>query len=459
MEKLDIQLALERQKRYFRSGKTMSVRRRKEHLRDLYKAIEENEDVIAAALQEDLGKGMQESYMCEIGLVKSEISHMLSHAQSYSRGKEHLTPISLMPGRSITKASPYGSVLVMSPWNYPFLLSISPMVDALAAGNTVMIKPSAYSPATSALIEKLVSEVFPAGLVTVVTGGREENKSLLDCPFDYIFFTGSKGVGREVMGKAAERLIPVTLELGGKSPCIVDETADLRIAARRIVFGKFMNCGQTCVAPDYICCHESVEDDLIEEIKKQIEIQFTSDPLELGDYGNIINRKHFDRVKALIDPEKVVCGGRVDEEGLRIEPTVMKGVTRDDAVMKEEIFGPVLPVLTYKSLGALVEEIDEGDKPLALYIFSKDKVNIDFVLQMVRFGGGCVNDTIVHIATDRMGFGGVGESGMGAYHGKVGFDTFSHTKSILRRPNILDVPFRYRPYKKLYENMLRRFMR
>lgn len=459
MDKLDIQLALERQKRYFRSGKTMPVSKRKESLKALYRAVEENEDAIAAALKADLGKVMQESYMCEIGLVKAEISHMLRRAGSYARNKEHLTPIALMPARSVTMSVPYGSVLIMSPWNYPFLLSLCPLVDAIAAGNTAMIKPSAYSPATSALIEKLIKETLPEGLAFVVTGGREENRSLLECPFDYIFFTGSKGVGREVMEKASERLIPVTLELGGKSPCIVDETADIKMAARRIVFGKFINCGQTCVAPDYVCVHESVEEELIEELERQIRIQYGEDPLGSPDYGKIINKKHFDRLLGLIDPGKVVIGGGSDEESLKIEPTVMRGVTRDDAVMKEEIFGPVIPVMTYSKLGALAEEIDAGEKPLALYIFSKDRVSIDFVLGMVRFGGGCVNDTLVHIATSRMGFGGVGESGMGAYHGKTGFDTFSHKKSILRRPNVLDVPMRYRPYRKAYEKMLRRFLR
>lgn len=459
MEKLDMQLALERQKRYFASGKTLPVKSRKKALKALYDYVVENEDKICEALDADLGKVMQESYMCEIGLVREEIRHMLRHISSYARNKEHLTPMTLMPARSITKSVPYGCVLIMSPWNYPFLLSVSPLVDALAAGNTAMIKPSAYSPATSALVEELVSEVFPPGLVTVVTGGRDENRQLLECDFDYIFFTGSKAVGREVMAKASERLIPVTLELGGKSPCIVDETADIKMAARRIVFGKFINCGQTCVAPDYICCHESVADKLINELEKQIAVQYGDDPLRSSDYGKMINRKHFDRVRALIDPEKVACGGEADEVLLKIEPTVLRDVTREDAVMKEEIFGPVLPVMTYDKLGALASEIDEGEKPLALYIFSKDKVNIEFVMNMVRFGGGCVNDTLVHIATCRMGFGGVGESGMGAYHGKTGFDTFSHKKSILKRPFILDVPMRYRPYKGAYEKMLRMFMK
>ena len=459
MEELDIKLALERQKRYFEKGNTLPINKRKEALRALYKALEEREDDIMAALEADLGKAMQESYMCELGLVKSEISHMLRKISSYAGNKHRLTPIALMPGRSIVKPVPYGSVLIMSPWNYPILLSFSPLIDAIAAGNTVILKPSAYSPESSRVIEEIAEEVFPETLVKVITGGREENKSLLSCDFDYIFFTGSKNVGREVMAKAAERLIPVTLELGGKSPCFVDETADIKMAARRIVFGKLINCGQTCVAPDYIYCHESIVDDLVSELEDQIALQYGTDTLHSAEYGKIINKKHFDRISGLIDPEKTVHGGGSDEETLKIEPTVMKDVTWDDAVMQEEIFGPVIPILTYTDIEKAAEKVDAGEKPLALYIFSRDKENIDYVMDRVRFGGGCVNDTLIHIATSHMGFGGVGESGMGAYHGKTGFDTFTHMKSIVRRPNILDVPMRYRPYKKAYEKILRMVMK
>ena len=459
MEKLDIQLALERQKRYFAAGKTLPVKNRKKALKALYEAVEENEEIIAEALKKDLGKAMQESYMCEIGLVKSEIRHMIGHVSKYARKDRHLTPIALMPGMSYVKKAPYGTVLVMSPWNYPLLLTFGPLTDALAAGNTVMVKPSAYSPNTTEVLKKIIEETFDEKLVTVITGGRDENTALLECDFDYIFFTGSKLVGKEVMEKASKKLIPVTLELGGKSPCIVDETADVRMAARRIVFGKFINCGQTCVAPDYIYCHKSVAGDLAREIEKQITAQYGARPLANANYGKIINEKHFDRLLGLIDPEKTMHGGGSDRDTLRIEPTVMTGVTWDDAVMKEEIFGPLLPILTYKDLGETAEKIDSGEKPLALYIFSRDRENIEYVTDRIRFGGGCVNDTLVHLATTAMGFGGVGESGMGAYHGKAGFETFTHRKSIVHRPNILDLPMRYQPYRKAYEKMLRFFVK
>ncbi len=459
MERLDIQLALERQKRYFTSGKTLPLSGRKKALRSLYDALIEKEDIIMDALKQDLGKGMQESYMCEVGQVKSEISHMLRHISGYARKKYHMTPIVLMPGTSYEKPVPYGNVLIMSPWNYPLLLSFSPMVDAIAAGNTVMLKPSAYSPATSQVIADIAEEIFPRGLVTVVTGGREENRCLLESDFDYIFFTGSKAVGKEVMENASKRLIPVTLELGGKSPCIVDETADIHMAARRIVFGKFINCGQTCVAPDYIYCHESVADELVRQLGKEIKRQYSEKPLLKSNYGKIINEKHFERVCGLIDPEKVVWGGSRDEENLKIEPTVMSGVTWDDKVMGEEIFGPVIPILTFTDLKKTARKIDSMEKPLAMYIFSRDRGNIDYLLERVRFGGGCVNDTLIHISTSAMGFGGVGESGMGAYHGRTGFETFTHMKSIVDRPNILDIPARYQPYRKIYEKILRAFLK
>lgn len=397
--------------------------------------------------------------MCEIGLVKSEIRYLLRHLDGFARERRVHTPLAQTLSRSFVKPSPYGCALIMSPWNYPFLLTAEPLADAIAAGNTAVVKPSAYSPATSDALEKLIKMCFPEEYVAVVKGGRQENARLLDCDFDYIFFTGSKAVGREVMKKASERLIPVTLELGGKSPCIVDASADLKLAAKRIVFGKYVNCGQTCVAPDYILCDGNVRERLIGELIRQIRKQYGENPLANPDYGKIITRKHFDRIVRLIDPQKTVFGGKTNPETLQIEPTVMRGVDWDDPVMQEEIFGPLLPVLEYKTLQDAAAKINSMESPLALYLFSSDRENIRFVKNRISFGGGCINDTLIHLATSEMGFGGVGESGMGSYHGKDGFDAFSHKKSIVDKKTILDLPMRYQPYREIHEKLIRLFVR
>ena len=339
------------------------------------------------------------------------------------------------------------------------LLTLEPLAVALAAGNTAILKPSAYAPAVSRALRQVVERCFPPEYVAVVEGGRQENQDLLKEKFDTIFFTGSQSVGRTVMHAAAEHLTPVTLELGGKSPCIVDETAALSVAARRIVFGKYLNCGQTCVAPDYLWCHASVKEALKEAIFREIRDQFGPQPLENPDYGKIINRKHFDRLMGLLEPEKVVWGGRGDPEALRIEPTVMDGATWEDRVMGEEIFGPILPILTYTDLDQVIADLEGKARPLALYFFSEDKENQRKVTGRCRYGGGCINDTIIHLATSEMGFGGVGESGMGGYHGKTGFDAFSHPKSIVDKKTWLDLPLRYQPYEKKGEGLLRFFLR
>ena len=411
------------------------------------------------ALRTDLGKGSQESYMCEVGLTLSEISYMLSHTRRFMREKTVATPLAQFASRSYVKPSPYGTVLIMSPWNYPFLLTMEPLVDALAAGNTAIIKPSAYSPATSEVISRIVGECFNPEYVAVVTGGRAENTCLLDADFDYIFFTGSKTVGKEVMRHAAEHLTPVTLELGGKSPCIVAPDADLKLAARRIVFGKYLNCGQTCVAPDYILCHNSVYEKFIEYVKAEIIRQFSDKPLENPEYGKIINEKHFNRILGLIDRDKLVFGGASDADALRIEPVVMRDITEDDAVMKEEIFGPVMPVLSYDDTEGMIARINSHDHPLALYVFSGNKAFIKKITSSISFGGGCVNDTIIHLATSNMGFGGVGGSGMGSYHGRDGFNTFSHRKSIVDKKTWLDLPMRYQPYSGFMDKMIRMFLK
>ena len=476
---------VERQREFFRSGKTLPVEYRIRTLKALRDAIVTMEPEIEAALKEDLGKNYVESYMCESGMVLSELSYTLKNISKWSRTRRVRTPLAQFPAKSYIIPEPYGNVLIMSPWNYPFLLCLSPLASAIAAGNTAVIKPSAYSPATSRVISGLVSRVFEPGHAAVVEGGRDMNSDLLKQKFDYIFFTGSKTVGRLVMDKAAEHLTPVTLELGGKSPVIVDRTADLRASARRIVFGKFLNCGQTCVAPDYVLVDNEVADRFIEMCKEETLLMYGFDALANDDYGHIINRKHFYRLKALIDGckaagngrnghEGICFGGRTDAGTLKIDPTIVRlspeiispsslssispghdtpedgyptgqrtattGREGQEAVMADEIFGPILPVIPYRDINDAVEYIDRNPRPLATYIFTRDRKLKRELLARLRFGGGCINDTIIHIATERMPFGGVGESGMGHYHGRYGFETFSHLKSIVDKPTWLDLP-------------------
>ena len=459
MTEQEINAIVAAQRKYFQTGATLPVSFRIDALRRLYEAVSGSEKEIHDALRKDLGKSGFESYMCETGLVLEEISYMLKHVRRFAGEKRVRTPLAQFHSRNYKKPSPYGVTLIMSPWNYPFMLTLSPLVDALAAGNTAVVKPSAYSPNTSEVIRQILTKCFEPQYVSVVTGGRAENTCLLHEHFDYIFFTGSQSVGKEVMRSAADHLTPVTLELGGKSPCIVDQTANIRLAARRIVFGKYLNCGQTCVAPDYIYCHRSVRDWLIKEIVKQIRRQFGKKPLDNTNYGKIINEKHFDRILGLIDKEKVVFGGNSDRDALRIEPTVMDNVTFSDAVMQEEIFGPVMPILTFDSLDEVIRNVNAMPHPLALYLFTSSKAAAKKVTARCGFGGGCINDTIIHLATTEMGFGGFGESGMGSYHGKTGFDTFTHYKSIVDKKTWLDLPMRYQPYRKIHEKMVRFFLK
>ena len=457
---MDLDQLLQSQRDFFQSGATRPVKARLAALRSLYAAIETHEEAIREALQKDLGKSGFESFLCEIGLVKSEISYMLRHTAGYAAKHRVRTPLAQFAAESYQKPSPYGNVLIMSPWNYPFLLTLSPLADAIAAGNTAIVKPSAYSPSVSAVLAELIASCFPPEYVAVVTGGRKENAELLEKPFDLIFFTGSQAVGREVLRHAAEHLTPAVLELGGKSPCIVDETAKLELAARRIVFGKFLNCGQTCVAPDYILCQRDVKDELVEALRRQIRVQYGEKPWNGPDYGRIINEKHFDRLCALLDRSKIAVGGETDRNRLQIAPTVMDGVTWEDAVMQEEIFGPILPILTFERFEEVYTLLAGRPKPLALYLFSQDRARIREVTERCDYGGGCINDTIIHLATSEMGFGGVGESGMGAYHGKAGFEAFSHRKSIVDKKTWMDLPMRYQPYRRgRYEKLLRWFLR
>lgn len=459
MTEQEIRQILEKQHRLFREGATLPVSFRISQLQKLKDGIRRYEEELDQALEADLGKSRMESYMCEIGLTLSELTWMQKHLRSLVREKRVATPLAQFAARSFRSPSPYGTVLIMSPWNYPVLLTLEPLIDAIAAGNTVVIKPSAYAEHTSAVLKEMLKECFPSEYVAVVTGGRAENKALLEQRFDKIFFTGGKTVGREVLRHAAEYLTPVTLELGGKSPCIVDKSAKIPLAAKRIVFGKYLNCGQTCVAPDYILCDRTVYAELILALQKEITTQFGEDPLKNPDYGKIINQKHYDRIMGLIDPDKVVCGGCGDGQSLRIAPTIMKNVTFSDTVMGEEIFGPVLPILTYDTLEEAINIVEEHPHPLALYLFSEDKGAQKKVLELCHFGGGCINDTIIHLATSAMPFGGVGESGMGGYHGKTGFETFSHFRSIVDKKTWMDLPIRYQRYSRMKERLLRVFLR
>lgn len=451
---------LKQQKQFFESGATLPAKFRIEMLKRLYNAIKENQDKIAEALSSDLGKSEYESFMCEIGLTLTEISYMIKHTKKFAKERRVYTPLSQFPSKSYIKPVPYGNTLIMSPWNYPFLLTMEPLADAISAGNTAVLKPSAYSPATSEVIGDIIRECFDPEYVAVITGGRKENAQLLNHKFDFIFFTGSQGVGKEVLRHTAENLTPVVLELGGKSPCIVDSTAKIDLSAKRIVFGKYLNCGQTCVAPDYILCHESIKDEFIKAVCKEIKRQYGDNPLEDSNYGKIINEKHFNRIMGLIDKEKTIYGGDADADKLKIAPTVMDNVSYDDAVMQEEIFGPVMPILTYNNIDEVKRAILSGQKPLALYIFSQDRAVIKKLTSEVAYGGGCVNDTVIHLATSHLPFGGVGESGMGNYHGKMGFDAFSHNKSILNKKTWLDLPMRYQPYNsKINRKLLKMFLK
>ena len=459
MTEQEIATILAKQHAFFASGRTIPVSFRQEQLHKLKRSMLAHEKDLNEALQKDLGKSRMESYMCEVGLTLSELTWMQRHLGSLSAKKRVPTPLAQFAARSFRSPSPYGTVLIMSPWNYPVLLTLEPLIDAIAAGNTAIVKPSAYAPYTCEVMKQIIEECYPQSYVAVVTGGRAENQTLLQQRFDMIFFTGGKTVGREVLRHAAEYLTPVTLELGGKSPCIVDSSAKIKLAARRIVFGKYLNCGQTCVAPDYVLCDKTIRDELVLAIQAEIRRQFGAAPLENSNYGKIVNRKHFERLLGLIDERKMVCGGQNNPDTLRIAPTVLTDVTWEDAIMGEEIFGPILPVLTFDTLEEAIQMVEARPHPLALYFFSENKTAQSQVLNCCRFGGGCINDTIIHLATSAMPFGGVGESGMGGYHGKAGFETFSHYRSIVDKKTWMDLPIRYQHYTALKEKMLHMFLK
>lgn len=436
----------------------ISLNERKNLLESLKRNIKAMEPEIYRALRQDLNKSETESYMTEVGLVLGEISYMQRHLKKFARAKRVYTPFANFPARSRRLAAPRGRVLIISPWNYPFLLTMQPLVDAISAGNTVILKPSEYSPHTSRVMQELVERTFRPEIATTVLGGVVECTILLDQDFDYIFYTGSTRVGEIVMKKAAKHFTPVTLEMGGKSPCIVDETANLRLAARRIVFGKLLNAGQTCVAPDYIFCQSGVKEQLVEELKREIARQYTVKPLENPEYPRIVNQSQFRAMCRLIEPEKVIFGGRADAKNLKIEPTLVEA-DFGDKCMKREIFGPILPIVTFETLDEVVQKVNQMAPPLALYLFSRSRKRQKMVLEKCKFGGGCVNDTVMHLANNRLGFGGVRQSGIGEYHGEAGFRTFSHYKSVLDKANWLDLPMRYQPFSRLKVKLIKLFLR
>lgn len=444
------------QKSYFKTQITKDINFRINQLDILIRAIESYENKILDALKLDLNKCEFEAYETEIGVIISEIKHVRKKIKKWSKPKKVATPL-LNPGaKSYVYSQPYGVCLIMAPWNYPFQLSISPLIGAIISGNCAIIKPSELSPNTSIVIREMIEEYFNKEYIAVIEGGIDVNQYLLNKKFDYIFFTGSPMVGKIVMEAASKNLIPLTLELGGKSPCIVDESADIELSAKKIVWGKLLNAGQTCIAPDYIIVHKNIKKRLIDNMIKYIEKFYTKDTISSKDYTSIINKKHFDRIQSLINYENVVYGGRSREEDFKIEPTILDNVSLEDKVMKEEIFGPIIPVLEFETISDIHEIIEENPNPLALYLFTKNKNMENNILNTVSFGGGCVNDTIMHITNPNIPFGGIGNSGIGSYHGKKSFDTFSHQKSIIKSSSLIDIPFKYPPYTKKAMKILKK---
>ena len=456
---MEISKLVEQQRKYFLSGATLSYAARMDALRRMRWALDKYEDELKKALYEDLHKSASESYMAEIAMTKAELTHCIRHLAGWMSREHVKTNLANFHAKSFTIAEPYGVTLVMAPWNYPVLLCLEPVINAITAGNCVVLKPSAYAPHVSAVLANMIAACFSPKYVAVVEGGRAENNELLAQRFDYIFFTGSVSVGKIVLEKAARYLTPVTLELGGKSPCIVDKTANIPVAARRIVFGKILNSGQTCVAPDYLIVHPDVKYQLFEAMRRELVRMLGENPLESEEYPRMVNKKHYLRVMNLLKGELAVVGGYGNPDTLQIAPTILDHVNLDAPIMQEEIFGPVLPTLTFETREELLAILRHFEKPLACYLFTTDRSMEKWVLAHVPFGGGCINDTIIHLATSEMGFGGVGSSGMGSYHGKVGFETFSHRKSVVKKYNWIDMPMRYHPYAEWKDKIIRSVMK
>lgn len=456
----DVHVILEKQRTFYRTGITRSADTRIERLTRLREAIQRYEPKLTQALYQDLGKSEFESYTTEIGFMMDSIKHTIRKIKKWVKPVKVKTQAALLGSKSYILPEPYGTVLIIGPFNYPFQLLIEPLVGAIAAGNTAVLKASENTPAVSAVVRELIGEVFEPEYVQVVEGAKDTTTALIHAPFDYIFFTGSVPVGKIVMEAAAKNLVPVTLELGGKSPVIVDEQADIQVAAERIMWGKLLNTGQTCIAPDYLLVHERVKQPLIEAMKTAIVTFFGTDIQNNKDYGRIVNKSHFKRLTTLIerDQDKLIYGGASDEEDRYIEPTLIDAESWNAATMEDEIFGPILPIISYSHLDEAIGEIIKRPKPLALYLFTSDPAVQDKVLNEVSFGGGCINDTITHVANSRLPFGGVGHSGIGSYHGRYSFETFSHMKSILKKSTKVNPPILYPPYNnklKLIKRLLK----
>ncbi|WJE14311.1 aldehyde dehydrogenase [Halobacillus sp. ACCC02827] len=438
-----MQTIVQQQKAWFKEGHTKSYSFRKEQLLTMKKMLSTFEKPILEALKFDLSKSEYEAYASEIAFLKSEIDHHLKQLKSWMEPQKVKAPLTHTGSKNFIMKEPYGTVLIIAPWNYPVQLALAPVIGAVAAGNTVIIKPSELTPTVSWVLKKMIEQYFPPAFIAVVEGDKEVTQELLDQPLDYIFFTGSVPVGRIIMEKAAKRLIPVTLELGGKSPAIVHKDASIDLAAKRIVWGKFTNAGQTCIAPDYLYVHHEVKAELMKSLQAYIQEFYSSNPLNNEEYTRIVNKAHFDRVAAYLDSGTIVSGGAVNERNQKIEPTILDQVSWQDPVMQEEIFGPILPILTYDSLEEVTGQITEKPKPLALYYFGESEEDQQEILSSISFGGGCINDTLYHIINPHLPFGGVGESGIGSYHGQASFDTFSHSKSITKQTTKFDQSFRY----------------
>ncbi len=454
----EIVTLLNEQDAYFHSGQTLSLRSRLARLTQLFDALKRHEGALLAALHKDLRKHKTEAYMTEIGLLYTEIREAQRKLKSWMRPQKVKTPLTLKPAQSRILKEPLGRVLIVSPWNYPIQLALTPLIGAIAAGNVAVLKPSELSPASSAALQALIEEIYPHDFCRVLQGGVDLSRQLLERRWDHIFFTGSTSVGRFVATAAAQHLTPCVLELGGKSPCLVTAQADITLAARRIVFGKFMNAGQTCVAPDYILVEGSVHDALVAALKREIELRFGKNPLLNPQLPKIINARHFQRLSQLLHPEAIAHGGQTDPAQLLIAPTLLTNVTAEDPVMQEEIFGPLLPILKVNNLSAALNFVVEREKPLGLYLFSKSKAEQELILSRASFGGGCINDTIVHAGNSHLPFGGVGPSGMGGYHGEHSFNCFSHKKAVLKNPTWTDMPLRYHPWSGIKDRVFRFLM-
>ena len=449
---------ISQQREFFLNGKTQSYDFRIQQLKKLKQIVRYYEDEILNALYLDLNKTDFEAFATELGIFYKELNYTIHHLRRWMRPKKKLTPMLYQPAKSSVYEEAYGVVLIIAPWNYPFLLALQPLIGAIAAGNCVVIKPSEYAPATAKIIEKIILDCFCSEYVQAILGDRKISKQLTYEKFDYIFFTGSTHVAYHVMEAASKNLTPVTLELGGKSPCIIDHTANLKLAARRIAWGKFTNAGQTCIAPDYILIEKHVKKEFMHLLKKETKKMYGEHPCNNVDYPKIINQKHFERLKKLMKNEDIYYGGTINKLRSKIEPTIINQPSNTSPIMQEEIFGPILPIIEYTSLKKLVHVLNNRPKPLACYIFSTNKKNTEKLIQNLHFGGGTVNDTMIHIGNHHLPFGGIGKSGMGLYHGKASFHTFSHKKSILKKANYLDLSFRYPPYT-MPKKILRYLMR